>query len=202
VRFVDVVQEVRRAGSIGYLTMVIPSLNDPTTNVQSFHLLTSTTPPGAAYRNWKMAGTDSLRQRFAYEVSYARGAADLEPEFDAVHGGTFTSLGQAMIEARKVRRQARWTQTAQMAAYGFRDLRPGRCALIVDRDGKYGGFWYIADVRHMFDNVKNLSATEATLCRSSMMVTPRHITIDPYRPPSLQLVGGRWQCDRFWRKVP
>jgi hypothetical protein len=81
------------------------------------------------------------------------------------------------------------------------DHVPGRHALVIDRLGSYGGFWYVTDVKHEFDNVQNVSSTEATMCRAAQTSRMRPLSAPPQRRPTAVLLGDRWQANRAWEKV-
>ena len=125
------------------------------------------------------------------------------PEFVGQHSGTFNSMEQAEIDARRVLRQARWTNIAEVTCLGYRNMKPGRCVLINDRDGEYGGFWYVTDTCHTFDYMTQTTSTAASMCRDTTDLRTRQnaVRIDPLTYPTPRLSQGSWQSDRQWDKI-
>jgi hypothetical protein len=109
-----------------------------------------------------------------------------------------------MLEAQRVRRQARWTNKAKLVCHEFHEnLRPGRCVLIIDYDGKYGGFWYVTDSRADFMVTDNLTTMEATLVRDTLNPIRKSAParMPAARYPMARLTPEGWETDRHWEMV-
>jgi hypothetical protein len=207
VRMVDARAQEDRTPTMSYDTFTIAATARAgmSTNVVSFEVESTGTPQDQAYKDMFISGRDRWGQPFSYRPSFDTDETpSTTPDFTQVYDGTVTSLGDAMLEAQRVRRQARWTNKAKLVCHEFHEnLRPGRCVLIIDYDGKYGGFWYVTDSRADFKVTDNLTTMEATLVRDTLNPIRKSAParMPAARYPMARLTPEGWETDRHWEMV-
>lgn len=195
VRLVDVPTELRRAASRSYQTLVLPSPGGGVSNVSQFKVSSTTTPSGIDYRDTTMFGVDALGQRFSYRTTFEPDTSTIDPEFTVMSTKQFTSLQDAVVEARRVKNMARYTIVAKAGISGYLPVQPGRHVLINDPNGVYGGWWYVTDAQYTINDT--VASTYITAVHSPLSnLAP--IDVPPRRPASTVLRFGHWQLDKNW----
>lgn len=198
VRMTDPTVELRRSVNRDYTSIALPRPNGQS-NVSVFKVTSTTTPTGSDYRDTIMKGVDNLGQAFTYRTTFEQATKDIDPEFTVLSAKTFTCLGDAVLEAKRIRQQARFTKMAQAGITGYLPAQPGRYVNVIDSDGIYNGWWYCTDVQYAFNN--QVGSTMLTLGYKAPSLSSSPIVISPQRPPKISLVTTRWQLDRDWTKI-
>lgn len=197
IRVLDLRKEIRRTPNRTYQTLALPT-GDKWSNVSRFQVLSTTTPSGIDYRDTTMMGVDALGVQFTYRTSFEPNTNRIDPEFAVLSTGTYACLQDAIIEAKRINSQARFTSTAKAEIVGYLPIEAGRFVWIRDQTGTYSGWWYCTDVRYEFDT--RIASTYVTLGRGQSE-GGGNIDVPPSRVPIVQMRHSRWQIDRDWTKV-
>lgn len=196
---IDPVRERRRMARSETPVLSIPGQHSTGTCLD-FAAIDTNDPIGSGFQEVRMQGTDRLGNVFAYSTEYERRLGDPKPTVSVASDRRFESLGQAITEARRVRRQARWTSQAMFSCVGSPVLRPGRYVALLDPQRVYSGDWYVTQVEHQLSITADNYQCALTVCRDATMDPPT-VPEDRFEDNRVQHVlrsNMKWTSDRSW----
>ena len=203
VRLLDVQKELQRCRSKVHNVYSIPANAAGEANINTFTVEATGAPSDAQYTRTKMRGVDRWGVQFSYDTAFTKGqSAGIAPTLTIESGQSYRSLQEAMTEADRVNRQARFVYKATLTTNSLRHEHPGSFAEFVDETRTYSGLWYVTEVKHEIDIAATKTITSVSAVREALEGDRRPLPAlrDPrkFAPPTPRFFQGAWRSSKQW----